>query len=430
VLGVLVFVHELGHFLVARWHGVRVLTFSLGFGPKIFSFKRGDTEYCVSAVPLGGYVKMAGENPDGEVEASPKPDEFLAKTKWQRFQVYVAGPLMNLVGAFVIMTGVYLYGAPEPAYQKNPAEVGRVAAGSPAERAGIRPGDVVVAVAGRAVSNWEQLELAVMPKAGREIEVVVRRGRDERTLRLVPASRTQFELGDIGVAPWLHTQVRALVPGEPAAAAGFAVGDVILAVNGVPVDDEALLKAIKASAGKSLTLTVRRAGALRSISVTPAVHNGRIGIDLQPFGEERLVTANFTTAMRLSAQENLKWSTLIFRTFGGLFKGEASPKQLMGPVGIAQLSGAYAQLGWIPLFTLMAMLSVNLGILNLLPIPMLDGGHIVIMALEGAARRDFSLRVKERMLMAGFVLIMMLMVTVIYNDLMRIEWIQRLVPWR
>src|SRR4029453_18940263 len=134
--------------------------------------------------------------------------------------------------------------------------------------------------------------------------------------------------------------------------------------------------------------------------------------------------------IRLSFDKNVEWSTLIFRTFGGLFKGEASPKQLMGPVGIAQLSGAYARLGWIPLFTLMAMLSVNLGILNLLPVPMLDGGHIFIMALEGAARRDFSLRVKERMLMAGFVLIMMLMVTVIYNDLMRIEWIQKLVPWR
>jgi regulator of sigma E protease len=431
VLGVLVFVHELGHFIVARWHGVRVLTFSLGFGPKIFSFKRGDTEYCVSAVPLGGYVKMAGENPDSEVAASPKPDEFLAKTKWQRFQVYVAGPLMNMATAFVIMTGVYLHGAPEPAYQKNPAEVGRVAAGSPAERAGIRPGDVIVAVSGDPIPNWEQLELAVLPKAGREIEVVVRRGTEEQALRLVPASRTQFELGDIGVAPSFHPQIRNLTPGEPAAAAGLAVGDVIVEVNGAPVDDEALLKAIKGSPGKPITLTITREGARRAVTVTPALRGkeGRIGVELQPF-EERLVTAGFTDAMRLSLRKNVEWSTLIFRTFEGLFKGEASPKQLMGPVGIAQLSGAYARLGWIPLFTLMAMLSVNLGILNLLPIPMLDGGHIFIMALEGAARRDFSLRVKERMLVAGFVLIMMLMVTVIYNDLMRIEWIQKLVPWR
>jgi regulator of sigma E protease len=431
VLGVLVFVHELGHFLVARWHGVRVLTFSLGFGPKLLKFKRGDTEYCISAVPLGGYVKMAGENAEGDADAPPRSDELLGKTKWQRFQVYVAGPVMNMITAVVIMTGVFYHGAPEAAYEKNPAEVGQVAVNSPAARAGITRGDVIVAVAGRRVPTWEQFVLEVMPKANREIELVVRRDGVERSVRITPASRTQFEIGDIGVAPSFHPQVSRLFPGDPAAAAGILVGDVILEVNGTEVDNESLVKALRGSASKPLTLTLARDGQRRQVTVTPRVQdgNGWIGIELNPF-EERLVAADLPQAMRLSVQKNVEWSTLIFRTFGGLFKGEASPKQLMGPVGIAQLSGAYARLGWIPLFTLMAMLSVNLGILNLLPIPMLDGGHIFIMAIEGAARRDFSLRVKERMLMAGFVLIMMLMVTVIYNDLMRIEWIQKLVPWR
>jgi regulator of sigma E protease len=431
VLGVLVFVHELGHFLVARWHGVRVLTFSLGFGPKILKFRRGDTEYCISAVPLGGYVKMAGENAEGESDAPPKSDELLGKTKWQRFQVYVAGPVMNFITAVIIMTGVYYHGAPEAAFEKNPAEVGQVAKDSPAARAGIQKGDVVVAVAGRRVPNWEQFQLEVMPKANREIELVVRRDGVERAVKVTPASRTQFEIGDIGILPSFHPQIARLFDGDPAMVAGFKVGDVILAVNGVEVDQESLVKALRGSATKPITVTVTREGQRRDISVTPILKdgNGWVGIDLNPY-EERLVAADLPQAMRLSVQKNVEWSTLIFRTFGGLFKGEASPKQLMGPVGIAQLSGAYARLGWIPLFTLMAMLSVNLGILNLLPIPMLDGGHIFIMAIEGAARRDFSLRVKERMLMAGFVLIMMLMVTVIYNDLMRIEWIQKLVPWR
>jgi regulator of sigma E protease len=431
VLGVLVFVHELGHFLVARWHGVRVLTFSLGFGPKILSFRRGDTEYCISIVPLGGYVKMAGENADSEATALPGPDELLAKTKWQRFQVYVAGPVMNLLTALVIMTGVFYHGAPEAAYEKNPAEVGQVAPNSPAARAGIRERDVIVEVSGRKVPTWEQFVLEVMPKANREIDLVVRRDGVERTVRVTPAPRTQFELGDIGVAPSFHPQVSRLFPGDPAAAAGVLVGDVVLEVNGTAVDNESLVKALRGSASKPLTLTLMRDGQRRQVTVTPKLldGNGWIGIQLNPY-EERLVAADLPHAMRLSVQKNVEWSTLIFRTFGGLFKGEASPKQLMGPVGIAQLSGATAQMGWIPLFTLMAMLSVNLGILNLLPIPMLDGGHIFIMAIEGAARRDFSLRMKERMLMAGFVLIMMLMVTVIYNDLMRIEWIQKLVPWR
>jgi regulator of sigma E protease len=338
---------------------------------------------------------------------------------------------MNMLTALVIMTAVYYHGAPEAAYEKNPAEVGHLAPDSPAARADIRKGDVIVAVGGRRVATWEQFVLEVMPKANREVELVVSRAGVERTVRVTPAPRTQFEVGDIGVAPNFHPQIAILNPGEPAAVAGLAVGDVILAVNGAELDYDALLKTIWGHASKPLTFTIARNGQRRDVVVTPALreNQGRIGVTLSPY-EERLVAADFAQAIRLSAQRNIEWSTLIFRTFGGLFKGEASPKQLMGPVGIAQLSGAYARLGWIPLFTLMAMLSVNLGILNLLPIPMLDGGHIFIMAIEGAARRDFSLRVKERMLMAGFVVIMMLMVTVIYNDLMRIEWIQKLVPWR
>jgi regulator of sigma E protease len=331
----------------------------------------------------------------------------------------------------VIMTGVYYQGAPEPAYLKDAPVVGRVEANSPAARAGIQPGDLIVAAAGEPVTTWEQLELAVLTKANREIALIIRRGADERTIRITPAARGDYEIGDLGVMPTLHAQIMNVTPGEPADRAGLLRGDVILQVDHQDVDDDVLLKRIKGSAGKPLALTVRRNGARRDVVVTPANRGGegRIGVELNPY-EERLIKSGFLQALRLSWQKNLEWSTLIFRTFAGLFHGETSPKQLMGPVGIAQLSSGAARMGWIPLFTLMAMISLNLGILNLLPIPMLDGGHITIMALEGAARRDFSLRMKERMLLAGFVLIMMLMVTVIYNDLMRIEWIQRLVPWR
>ncbi|HEY8548521.1 MAG TPA: RIP metalloprotease RseP [Vicinamibacterales bacterium] len=429
VLGVLVFVHELGHFLLARWHGVRVLTFSLGFGPKLLSLRRGDTEYCVSAVPLGGYVKMAGETPD-EGDGPPAPDEFFAKTKWQRFQIYLAGPAMNVLTAIVIMTVVYMYGAPEPAYLKNPAEVVTVAPGSPAERAGIRPGDVIVRAAGEEVTTWEQLDTVILPKAGRELTLTVRRGSELIDVTVTPDAKTKYELGDIGVAPAFRPQVRTVFPGTPAERAGVRPGDVIEAVNGTPVDDQGLLKTVRANPGRSVTLTIRRNGERIELPVTPTSDGEpRIGVEFRPY-EERLVAAGFAGALRLSLQKNLEWSTLIFRTFGGLFAGETSPKQLMGPVGIAQLSGGAARQGAVTLFTLMAMISLNLAILNLLPIPMLDGGHIFIMALEGAARRDFSLRLKERLLIAGFVVIMTLMVTVIYNDLMRVEWIERLVPWR
>jgi regulator of sigma E protease len=430
VLGVLVFVHELGHFLLARWHGVRVLTFSLGFGPKLFKFTRGDTEYCVSAIPLGGYVKMAGETP--EDDAPPRHDEFFAKTKWQRFQIYLAGPAMNVIAAILIMVGVYLNGASEPAYKHSVPVVGRVLAGSPAEQAGIQPGDRIVRLAGYETPDWNELHKAMLPAAGREIEVVVDHAGQQRTLRMTPATRTKYHIGDIGVLPMRRFRLGALTPGEPAEKAGLKAGDVVLAIDGVDVDIEAALAAFQKNGGQTITMRVRRNGAALDIPVTPIAKdgkNGRIGVEVRE-EEVTVRAAGLGEAFRLSIDDNLESAGMVFTTLRGLLLGEASPKQLTGFIGIAQASGTMAREGAGALFTFMAMLSINLAILNLLPIPMLDGGHIFIMLLEGVARRDFSLRVKERLLMAGFVLVMTLMVTVIYNDLMRIDWIQNLVPWR
>jgi regulator of sigma E protease len=429
VLGVLVFVHELGHFLVARWHGVRVLTFSLGFGPKIFKFTRGDTEYCISIIPLGGFVKMAGETP--EDDTPPKPDEFFAKSKWQRFQIYIAGPAMNVIAAIAIMIGVYLNGASEPAYRRNPVDVGRVLQGSSAEKAGIKVGDRLVRVAGHDTPVWAEFEKAMLLSAGREIEVVLRRKEVEQTIRLTPDLIKKYHLGDLGVLPMFHLRLGQLYPGEPAEKAGLRTGDVVIAIDGVSVDRDAAVTAFQRNAGKPITLRVKRDGGEKDITVTPIDKDGsgRIGVEVRV--EESTVRASsFGEAVQLSLAHNLESAGMVFTTLRGLFMGEASPKQLTGFIGIAQASGSVAREGASALFTFMAMLSMNLAILNLLPIPMLDGGHIFIMMLEGVARRDFSLRVKERLLVAGFVLVMTLMVTVIYNDLMRIEWIENLVPWR
>jgi regulator of sigma E protease len=435
VLGVLVFVHELGHFIVARWHGVRVLTFSLGFGPKLFSIKRGDTEYCISIIPLGGYVKMAGEPSDyitAPTVAEGKSDEFMSKTKWQRFQIYLAGPIMNGILALIVMVFVFYAGANEFVYLKKPAVVGSVVAGSAAEKAGIKPGDLIVSVAGKPIENWDRLELAVMPRAGQELPVVVRRGDQDITIQVTPDTRTKYHMGDLGVAPELHPQIIAVYSGEPAEKAGLKAGDLVFAINGEPVDVTAVQKKISGSPNQPLTFTISRdGGPKQDITVTTTTNgsNGWIGVSYSA-GETRRVDPSFSQAITMSVNQNLEWSTLIFQTFGGLFSGQTSIKQLSGPVGIAQISGGAARMGWAALFTVMCMISLNLGIINLLPIPMLDGGHIFIMALEGVARRDFSVRMKEKMLMAGFLVIMLLMVTVLYNDLMRIDWIERLVPWR
>jgi regulator of sigma E protease len=430
VLGVLVFVHELGHFLLARWHGVRVLTFSLGFGPKLFKFTRGDTEYCISIIPLGGFVKMAGETPDDETP--PKPDEFFAKSKWQRFQIYIAGPAMNVLASFLIMIGVYLYGASEPSFQRNPVEVGRVIEASSAAKAGIKVGDRLIRIAGSDTPTWADYEKAMLLAAGREIEVVLVRQGTVHTLRFVPDLIERYHAADLGVRPMLHMRVGKVHPGEAAEKAGIKTGDVVLAINGAPSDRATALDTFKRSAGKPLTLRIRRDGAERDVVVTPVAVEppaGRIGVDAG-YEQSTVRATGFVDAVRLSYHHNVESAGLVFKTLRGLFLGQASPKQLTGFIGIAQASGAMAAEGAAALFMFMAMLSMNLAILNLLPIPMLDGGHIFIMMLEGLARRDFSLRVKERLLMAGFVLVMTLMVTVIYNDLMRIDWIENLVPWR
>ncbi len=429
VLGVLVFVHEMGHFLMARRIGIRVLTFSLGFGPKLLTVRRGDTDYCISAIPLGGYVKMAGENPD-DVQ-SGADDEFLSKTKWERFQVLIMGPAMNILLAFVVMAVVLYQGADVPAYEEQPPIVGYVMEASPAEQSGIRVGDLILSIGGRPVQTWEELFVAVMPRAERELEVVLRRGLQEVTVQVTPEAQTQFQVGDLGVVPIMQPQILNVMTGDPADLAGIKPRDVITAVNDEPITrDNPFVETINANADVALMLTVVRGGQTLKIEVTPALRGnvGLIGVELSPF-EVRTIEPGPLQAIQMSFEKNYAWSGLIFQTLGGLLTSETSPKQLVGPLGIAQLSGGAAQIGLVALFTLMAMISLNLGILNLLPIPVLDGGHIFIMALEGLSRRDFSVRIKEKIQLAGFVVILMLMVTVIYNDLTRINWGEWLGLW-
>jgi regulator of sigma E protease len=430
VLGVLIFVHELGHFLMARRIGVRVLTFSLGFGPKLLSFKRGDTEYCISAVPLGGYVKMAGENP--EDSRTGAPDEFLSKGKWQRFQVLVMGPVMNILLALVVMAAVLYRGAQLPVFEQQPVVIGTFAPGSVGERAGLKAGDRIISVDDRVVDTWDEFSMAIVSKAKREVTIGYVRGNQTVNLTLVPAAQGKFEMGDIGVQPAVHPQVAGISKGQPADEGGLQQGDIILAAAGEPnIPYDRLLAAIKSHRDQPLPVTVQRNGRVVELTLKPRKIGDQVMIGAQINQLElHTVEPGPIDAMKLSVVKNWEWAKLIVETLGGLFTRETSVKQLMGPVAIADLSGSAAQAGLIPLFTLMAMISLNLGLLNLMPIPVLDGGHIFILALEGLARRDFSMRVKEKMLLAGFVLLLMLMVTVIYNDLMRIQWIEKLVPWR
>ncbi len=437
VLGVLVFIHELGHFLLARWNGVRVLTFSLGFGPKLLKVQRGDTEYCISAIPLGGYVKMAGENPDDPQTGAD--DEFMAKSKWQRFQILIAGPAMNILLAVVLLALVLMRGADVLAYLDQPAVIGAVQPESPAEKAGIRPGDTVTRVGTMDVRTWEHLDMAVGARPEREVDVtLIRDGREQR-LKVRPdlkelrtSNNAKFEFGSIGVLPDVYPLVASFVPGKPAESSGLKPDDVILAIDGQRmVFASQVAEAISKTPGdRPIEFRVRRDGSELTIPVTPYMEGAQPRVGLYPKEAFRSFKPTPIEAIGMSVERNIEMAGLILATLKDLVTGEASPKQLMGPIGIAQVSGASAQAGWIALLGLMASISLNLGLLNLMPIPVLDGGHIFIMAIETISRRDFSLQVKEKMLFVGFVLLMTLMVTVIYNDLTRITWIENLMPWR
>jgi regulator of sigma E protease len=429
VLGVLIFVHELGHFLAARRVGVRVLTFSLGFGPKILKVKRGDTEYCISAIPLGGYVKMAGENPDDP--RSGQPDEFLSKTKWQRFQILIMGPLMNILLAVVVLAFVLAQGAQVLAYRDEPPVVAAVMPGSPAERVGLQPGDRILTVAGDQVETWEDLLIAIGTRPERDVPITVLHEGQTRSLTIRPTAEGRYEIGNIGVLPDTFPYVASVNAGEPAEKMGLMKGDVVRAINGVPMVTRAqVIETISKNGERELEMTVLRDGKTITLRGTPRQEGDRAMLGFYMGERTKAFTPTPLEAVTLSIEQNIQSSGLIFRTLAGLFTGETSVRQLQGPVGIAQLSGESAAEGLLPLFSLMAMLSINLGILNLMPIPVLDGGHILILLLEGVARRDFSMQVKEKMLLAGFVVLMMLMVTVIYNDLTRISWIEGLMPWR
>ncbi|MGE5835251.1 MAG: RIP metalloprotease RseP [Acidobacteriota bacterium] len=420
VLGVLIFVHELGHFLVARFYGVRVLTFSLGFGPKLLKVTRGATEYCISAIPLGGYVKLAGETVQDQ--RTGEPDEFLSKSKWVRFQVYLAGPVMNLGLALVVVAVVLTLGADVPLYQSSAPVIGTVEAASAAEAAGIKPGDRIVSVEGKKVDTWDAFSLEYLPKANRELELGVIRNGNFIRVNVTPRPTGRYEIGDLGIGPVLRPQFSQVTPGGPADRAGIKRGDVVVGLDGkrgVPRDQ--IIERIRNSPGKPVPLTIERNGQEQDVTVVPDsdAGTGIIRVLLSYF-ELKRVDPTFLQAIKLSAKQNWDNTVLIGRTLVGLITRETPVRQLMGPIAIAELSGSYAELGIVELLNFMAMISLNLGLLNLMPVPVLDGGQIAILAWEGLIRRDLSNRAKERILLAGAALIVLLMVTVIYNDITRL----------
>jgi regulator of sigma E protease len=414
VLGFLVFAHESGHFFVAKLFRVRVLVFSLGFGKRLFGFRKGATDYRVSLVPLGGYVRMAGDTPEENQPADP--DEFLSKPKWQRFLILVAGPFMNIVIAIAFVAGISMVGTESMIIKPV---IGEIVPDKPAARAGLLPGDRVVAIDGEKIDDFDDLRMNIGMHGGTPVRVDYLRAGQLRSTVMTP-EREESEFGPIGKAglwPYLDTTLGRVTPGSPAAAAGLHIGDRIVSVNGHPVSQLKELDVWFDAAKKSaIALDVVR-GNERFHTTLPAVANFDPSEPYRGFlPPTEVKKLSLIPALKDSVQQNWKGLRYAFITLGRLFRAEGSVKELSGPISIARISGAMVRRGVMPVVALMAMISLQLGIMNLLPIPVLDGGHIMILLIEGVARRDLSLRVKERIQQVGFAVLAALMIVVIYND--------------
>jgi regulator of sigma E protease len=439
VIGILILIHELGHFIVARWVGVGVERFSIGFGPVLLRWRGKETEYALSAIPMGGYVKMMGEESPLEGGGTPDYDPakaFALKPLWARFLIVFAGPGMNLVLAAVIFA-VVLATVGRPVV---PALVGRVIDGEPAAAAGLRTGDLIVAVDGRPVSNWEDVEGARDAANGRPLTLKVRRGGAEPTVTVTPRRKTETdpifkearEIWSIGARPQLTPVISAVNADSPAQKAGLRAGDVVLAVAGQPVHSpEDLVEAIRTRPGKEFSITVEREGRPLTLKVTPDAVKEKT-----PDGREvevgKIQAGIATKAVRFEAynpivavqQGVVKTWDMTVLTVKGLWKlvsRQIDSSNIGGPIQIATEAGKQAKegMGSLALFT--AIISVNLAVLNLLPVPMLDGGHLFFFVIEAILGRPLSLKKREVAQQLGFVLLMLLMVYALYNDLVRLD---------
>jgi regulator of sigma E protease len=426
VLGIMIIVHEFGHFAAAKLFGVRVETFSVGFGKRLLGFRRGDTDYRLSLIPLGGYVKMAGEN---ILEQRTGADyEFMSHPRWQRFVIAIAGPFMNVMLAIVLLTGVFMVRFEHPLYEDRAAVVGWVVPGSPADKAGIQTGDRIVRIAGLSNPVWQDVLPKTLLNANQPMPVELDRHGQQISKTVVPVSTGADQIPEVGWIPEQPNIVTAIEPDMPAAQAGIKLGDNITAVNGqATTSTPAMYHLVQENKDKPAQFTIIRDGKTTQLTITPklmkpetasATPSYRIGIASDPHQIDKLP---FGQALARSVDMNKKYSLLLFDLVRKMFSNHTLFRQVSGPIEIARESGAFAQQpGWTPLLQFMAAISLNLGIFNLFPFPILDGGMILMLAIEGLRRRDISLSVKERIYQVAFVMLVVFAVLVIFNDITKL----------
>ena len=419
VLGFMILIHEFGHYAVAKWLGVRVEQFAIGFGKRLIGFRKGETDYRINAIPLGGYVKMSGENPMDDRTDDPR--EFLNHSRWHRFLIAIAGPAMNILLAVVLLTTVYMVHYEYAAVDDEPTVVGWVFKDSAAAKAGIQVGDRIARVDDIVNPTWKQVGLKESINAGQAMDVAIERNGKTIDKTVIPEAEGVDRIGNAGWAPKDQAVIITdLQPGMPAEKVGLKEGDRIIALDGQPVPAlAAMVESLEVTKGKPIELTVIRAGQQKTFTVQPVLAEKRYRIGIGSL-QTKVKTLPFAEALDLSLHENRQNAMLILELVKKMAQRKMSIRSIEGPIRIGQAAGEAARSkGWTPLMSLTAAISLNLGIFNLLPIPILDGGVILFLLIEGLMRRDISLSIKERVYQAAFVFLVLFAVMVIYNDLLK-----------
>jgi regulator of sigma E protease len=417
VLGFMILIHEFGHYAVAKWLGVRVEQFAIGFGKRLIGFRKGETDYRINAIPLGGYVKMSGENPMDE--RSDDPREFMNHSRWHRFLIAIAGPTMNILLAIVLLTIVYMVHYEYPAIYDQAPVIGWVAKDTPAAKAGFQVGDRITRIDGVENPTWKQVDLQQALSPGQPLAVSIDRKGQTIEKTVVPEATGLDQIGYAGWAPKEDTvTITDLQDHMPAAKAGLKEGDQIVSLDGKPVPAlAAMVESLEVTKDKPITLTVKRDGQEKTFTLQPVLSEKRYRIGIGTM-QMKVKTLPFAAALSLSLEENKQNALLILKLVKKMAQFKMSLKSIEGPIRIGQAAGEAARSkGWTPLMGLTAAISLNLGIFNLLPIPILDGGVILFLLIEGLMRRDISMNIKERVYQAAFVFLVLFAVMVIWNDL-------------
>jgi len=429
MLGVLITIHELGHFLFARLFGVKVESFSIGFGPPIFKWKGKETEYQIALIPLGGYVKMYGEDSmtepiQGNIDKSAfsDPRSFHSKPNWQKMLIAFAGPLFNIILAIILFIAVYIMGVKEPAYLSQPVVVGYVEKNSIAEKVGIQPFDKIVKVNGKEVKNWKEFTIEIGMKAGKNVDIeILRNGSIQKISVILPEDMTKQSFG---ISPILPAKIGKVLENSPAAKAGLKEGDIIVGVNGKPINTWFEFADFMASLKEkqSINLLIKRDNKIFSIMLEPQYNEElkKYTIGIAPKFETVTIQYSPIEAVGKALEKTKDLTVAIYNVVAGLITGEVSFKTLGGPISIAKFSGEALETGISTFLFAMAFISLQLGYLNLLPIPVLDGGLILILLIETIIRRPLPDKAKEYLAYFGFALLGTLMIYVIFNDILRV----------